>query len=80
MDDNAGGIYDQHLYITHRIANMFMRKIFVKEYVTLFGDFHKISTIFATFCLITQKSARRKIIILRRLIKKCILSNFRHYL
>ena len=21
MDDNAGGYYDQHVYITHRIAN-----------------------------------------------------------
>ena len=22
MDDNAGGYYDQNVYITHRIANM----------------------------------------------------------
>ena len=27
MDDNAGGYYDQHVYITHRIANMVVRDI-----------------------------------------------------
>ena len=27
MDDNAGGYYDQHVYISHRIANMVMRAI-----------------------------------------------------
>ena len=27
MDDNAGGNYDQHVYITHRIANMAVRDI-----------------------------------------------------
>ena len=25
MDDNAGGFYDQHVYITHRTANMVVR-------------------------------------------------------
>ena len=25
MDDNAGGYYDQHVYITHRIENMVVR-------------------------------------------------------
>ena len=54
MDDNASGYYDKHIYITHRIANM------VEEYVTLFRDFHKNSTILYKFCLIKQKWARRK--------------------
>ena len=27
MDDNAGGYYDQYVYITHRIANMAVREI-----------------------------------------------------
>ena len=27
MNDNAGGYYDQHVYITHRIANMVVRDI-----------------------------------------------------
>ena len=27
MDDNADGYYDQHVYITHRIANMVVRDI-----------------------------------------------------
>ena len=27
MEDHAGGYYDQHVYITHRIANMVMRDI-----------------------------------------------------
>ena len=27
MDDIAGGYYDQHVYITHRIANMVVRDI-----------------------------------------------------
>ena len=27
MDDNAGGYYDQHVYITHRIANKVVRDI-----------------------------------------------------
>ena len=27
MDDNAGSYYDQHVYITHRIANMVVRDI-----------------------------------------------------
>ena len=27
MDDNAGGYYDQHVYNTHRIANMVVRDI-----------------------------------------------------
>ena len=26
-DDNAGGCYDQHVYITHRIANMVVSDI-----------------------------------------------------
>ena len=35
--------------------------LFVKENVTIFGDFHKISSIFSKFCLITQKCARSKL-------------------
>ena len=27
MDDNAGGYYDQHDYITHRTGNMVVRDI-----------------------------------------------------
>ena len=27
MDDNASGYYDQHIYITHRIANKVVRNI-----------------------------------------------------
>ena len=27
MDDNAGGYYDQNVYITHRIAKMVVRDI-----------------------------------------------------
>ena len=27
LDDNAGGYYDQHVYITHRIATMVVRDI-----------------------------------------------------
>ena len=27
MDDNAGGYYDEHVYIIHRIANMVVRDI-----------------------------------------------------
>ena len=51
MDDNAGAYYDRHDYITHRMANIWSGEIlFVKEYVTLFGDFHTNSTIFSTFC------------------------------
>ena len=53
--------------------------LFVKEYVTIFDDFHRNSTIISKFCLITQKWARREITFLRKLIKKCILSNFRFY-
>ena len=31
MDDNAGGYYDQHVYITYRIANMVVRNIIRKR-------------------------------------------------
>ena len=41
MDDNRGGYYNQHVYITHRIANMVVRVIILQR-ITLFGDFHKI--------------------------------------
>ena len=61
MDDNAGVYYDQHVYITHRIANMVVRDVFIKEYLIIFVDFHKNSTIFSKFCLITQKWALRNI-------------------
>ena len=53
MDDNAGGYYDQHVYITHRITNMVVRdSVRQRIYVTLFGDFYKILTIFSK---LTQK-------------------------
>ena len=63
MDDNAGGYYDQHVYIIHRISNMVVRDIIRQRICNYFDDFHKISTIFSTFCLITQKWDRRKIIL-----------------
>ena len=58
MDDNAGGYYDQHVYITHRIANMVVRDIIRQRICNSFRDFrdfYKNSTIFSKFCLITQK-------------------------
>ena len=61
IDDNAGGYYDQHVYITHRIANMVVRDIIRQRICNYFCDFHKISTIFSKFCLITQKCAHRKL-------------------
>ena len=56
-DDNAGGCYDQHVYITHRIANMVVSDIIRQKYVTIFADyiFIKNSTIFSKFCVGTQK-------------------------
>ena len=62
MDDNAGGYYDQHVYITHRIANM-VRAIIRQRTCNTFGIFNKNSTIFSIFCLITQNWARRQIIL-----------------
>ena len=31
MDDKAGGYYDQHVYITHKIANMVVSDMFVNS-------------------------------------------------
>ena len=47
MDDNAGGYYDQHVYITHRIASMVVRDIIRQRIFNLFSD--KNLTIFSTF-------------------------------
>ena len=55
MADNAGGYYDQHVYITPRIANMVMRDIIRQRICNSFSDFNKNSTIFSKLCLITQK-------------------------
>ena len=31
VDDNAGGYYDQHVCITHRIANMIVRDFILQR-------------------------------------------------
>ena len=41
MDANAGGYYDQHAYITHKIANMIVRNIIRIRICNSFGDFQK---------------------------------------
>ena len=39
MDDNEGGYYDQHVYITHRIANMVVSAIIRQRICNSFGRF-----------------------------------------
>ena len=41
MDDNAGGYYDQHVYITHRIANMCVRDVVRQRICNSFRWFKK---------------------------------------
>ena len=47
MDDNAGGYYDQLVYITHRIANMVLRDIIRQRICNFFIKIQQYSQNFA---------------------------------
>ena len=72
IDENAGGYYDQHVYITHRIASMVVRDIIRQR---ICNSFRRLSTKFDYILQMLLNNTK-----MSSLIKKCILSNFRRLL